>query len=81
MEIQTGLGKKQYSISKITTAQRAGGIGQVVECLPTKCRTPNSSLSTAKKINMLVMFGKNLYQNKVLTTVTFLTKKSEEMLH
>jgi hypothetical protein len=29
----------------------------------------------------LVMFGKNLYQNKVLTTVTFLTKKSEEMLH
>jgi hypothetical protein len=35
--VQASLDKKQYSISKITRAKRAGGMAQVVDYLPSKC--------------------------------------------
>jgi hypothetical protein len=35
---------------KITKAERAGGVAQVVEHLPNKCETQSSIYNTAKKI-------------------------------
>jgi hypothetical protein len=34
--VQADLGKKQEPISKIARAERAGGVEQTIECLPTK---------------------------------------------
>jgi hypothetical protein len=34
--VQSGLGKKQGPISKITRAKRAGRVPQVIDCLPSK---------------------------------------------
>jgi hypothetical protein len=36
--IQATLGKKQKPISKITRVQRAGGVVQVTECLPSNVK-------------------------------------------
>jgi hypothetical protein len=41
--------KTQDPIQKITTTKRAGGLAQVVECLPRKCEVPSSNRNTAKK--------------------------------
>jgi hypothetical protein len=41
--------EKQNLISKITRAKRAGGVTQVVECLPSKCKVPSSNSSSASK--------------------------------
>jgi hypothetical protein len=43
--VQADLGRKQDPISKITNAKRAGGVAQVVELLPSKCKALNSSPS------------------------------------
>jgi hypothetical protein len=42
-------GKKQDPISKITEAQRAGSMVQMVECLPSKREALSSNQSTTKK--------------------------------
>jgi hypothetical protein len=48
--VQAILGKKQDSISKITTAkkEKAGGMAQAVECLPSKHKALISNTSTTK---------------------------------
>jgi hypothetical protein len=46
--VQAGLGKKQHPISKTTRAKRGGGVAQVIECLPTKCKALSSNPRTAK---------------------------------
>jgi phosphatidate phosphatase PAH1 len=46
---QTSLGKKQDPISKITRTKRAGGIVQVVECLPSKHEALNQISIPQKK--------------------------------
>jgi hypothetical protein len=38
--VQAGLGRKGEPISKITRAKMAGGMAQVVEYLPSKCKAP-----------------------------------------
>jgi hypothetical protein len=43
---QTGLGIKRYPISKRTEAIRAGGMVQVVKCLPSKHKVLSLNLST-----------------------------------
>jgi hypothetical protein len=40
---QAGLGKKRETISKITTAKRARGLAEVVECLLGKHETQRSN--------------------------------------
>jgi hypothetical protein len=40
------LGRKQNPISKITRAKRVGGVAQMVECLPSKCKALWSNPST-----------------------------------
>jgi hypothetical protein len=47
--IQTGVGTKEDTISKITRAKRAGGMAQVVECLLSKCEALSSNSSIKKK--------------------------------
>jgi hypothetical protein len=47
--VQAGLGIKQDPISKIINAERAGGVIQVVELLPSKHKTLISTFSTTKK--------------------------------
>jgi hypothetical protein len=47
--VQTSLGKKRDPISKITRAKRAGGVAQVVEPLPSKCKALSSNPKTKKK--------------------------------
>jgi hypothetical protein len=46
--VQASLGKKQDPISKITRANRAGGVAQVEEHLPSKSEALSSNTSTAK---------------------------------
>jgi hypothetical protein len=43
------MGKNKTLSEKQTKAKRAGGMTQVVECLPSKYKTLNSNHSTAKK--------------------------------
>jgi hypothetical protein len=43
------LGIKRDPISKITKTKRAGGVAQVVECLPTKCKALSSKSKKKKK--------------------------------
>jgi hypothetical protein len=45
--VQAGLGVKRDPISKITKDKRAGGVAQVVKCLPNKCEAL-SSIPTSK---------------------------------
>jgi hypothetical protein len=47
--IQTGLGKNQDPISRITRAQRAAGVARALEHLPSKCEALSLNLSTSKK--------------------------------
>jgi hypothetical protein len=47
--VQSGLGKTPDSISKITNAERAGRVAQVVKCLPNKREAQHSTPSTSKK--------------------------------
>jgi hypothetical protein len=66
--VQADLGKKRDPISKITTADRAGGMAQVVEHLPSKCNALNSTPNTTKII--------------IITIVTIILFKEDEiMLH
>jgi hypothetical protein len=48
--VQASLGRKQDPISKITKAERTGGV-QVVEHLPNKCKALHLNPSTAKNKN------------------------------
>jgi hypothetical protein len=36
-------GKKQDPISEITKAKKAGGVAQVLELLPSKCKSPSQT--------------------------------------
>jgi hypothetical protein len=45
----------QDHISKITKGKRAGGITQVIECMPSKCKALNSNPSTLKKKTVYVV--------------------------
>jgi hypothetical protein len=47
--VQAGPGIKMRSIQKITKAKKAGGMAQVVECLPSKYTALSSNSSTRKK--------------------------------
>jgi hypothetical protein len=49
---QTSLGKRETlsPTSKITRAKRAGGMAQVVKCLPNKCKALSISLSTRQNL-------------------------------
>jgi hypothetical protein len=57
MAVQTGLGKKQNLIFKITRGKRAGGMAQVVECLPSKHKALSSNPSTTNTKKMSVEFN------------------------
>jgi hypothetical protein len=48
--IQDGSGIKQNPISKITNTKRAGRVGQMIECLPSKQKVLYSTPHTAKII-------------------------------
>jgi hypothetical protein len=47
-KVQARPGKKQVPISKITRVKRAGGIAQVVQCLPSQCETLSSNPNNIK---------------------------------
>jgi hypothetical protein len=49
--VQTGLGKKQECISKITRAKRAGGMAQEGECLPSNRKSLSSKPLEAHACN------------------------------
>jgi ABC-type uncharacterized transport system auxiliary subunit len=56
--VQSTLGKKQDSISKITRAKWSGGMNQMVEHLLSKCKDLSSNSSTVKrKCNWLLSFA------------------------
>jgi hypothetical protein len=42
--VQTSLSKKQDLVSKINKAERAGGVAQAVDRLPSKCEALSSNL-------------------------------------
>jgi hypothetical protein len=42
-------GKKQDPISEITKAKKAGGVAQVLELLPSKCKSPSQTPLPAQK--------------------------------
>jgi hypothetical protein len=46
--VHTSLGKNGDRISKISRAQRAGGLTQVSECLPSKNEALSSNTTSAK---------------------------------
>jgi hypothetical protein len=46
--VHISLGKNGDHISKISRAQRAGGLSQVVECLPSKNEALSSNSTSAK---------------------------------
>jgi hypothetical protein len=47
--VWAGLGKKQDTISKMNSEERAGDVAQVVKYLPSKYKALSSNLHTAKK--------------------------------
>jgi hypothetical protein len=47
--VQASSGIKQHLIFKITSAERAGGVAQVVKCLSSKCKALSSTHILEKK--------------------------------
>jgi uncharacterized protein YwlG (UPF0340 family) len=54
--VQTGLNKKQHTISKITREKRAGGMAEVVDYLPSKHKALNSNPSTIWGVSIPQMY-------------------------
>jgi hypothetical protein len=52
------MGKKPDHVSEITREKRAGGVAQVVECLPSKCEALTLTPSTTKKKKKIVSDSK-----------------------
>jgi hypothetical protein len=48
-KVQASPGRKQDCIPKITNVKSSDGVAQMVEQLPSKCKTLSSNPSTAKK--------------------------------
>jgi hypothetical protein len=42
----------------MTEAKRAGGVAQVVECPPDKCKALSSNLNVMQKFNLIIKYRK-----------------------
>jgi hypothetical protein len=55
--VQISQGINTRPISKITNAKRVGGVTQLVELLPCKCKVLHPKPSTGKKILAMIING------------------------